>query len=130
MATAASATRIVGGIVRLDMSKNPTSFRLSDYTLDQISQLTSYLGETRPGIVRLAIDRMFREERKMNEITNHYGRTIDFDAAVNLMDDELREQIHNEMAPCSQQEFFDRYAVAHYERFGEEWEPAKPNPVW
>jgi hypothetical protein len=50
------------------------------------------------------------------------GRTIAFDAAVNLMDDEIRERLHSELAPCSNQEFMDAYVVAHAEKFdGEEF---------
>ena len=47
---------------------------------------------------------------------------IDFAAAVNLMDDEIRERLHSELAPCSDQEFLDAYVVAHAEKFdGEEF---------
>lgn len=61
-------------------------------------------------------------------VTNDYGVQIDFDAAVNLMDDDLREELHAELAPCDKQEFFDAYAKAHQERFGEEWIPNTPTP--
>lgn len=47
------------------------------------------------------------------------GRTVDInendvsqaqlDSIVMLMDDNLREQIHRELAPCSPGEFFARY---------------------
>ena len=63
-------------------------------------------------------------------VTNSHGTTIDFDAAVNLMDDELREELHDQLAPCSDQEFFDAYATAHLNKFDEEWELDKQNPVW
>ena len=66
----------------------------------------------------------------MNNVTNEYGKRIDFDASVNMMDDELREELHLELAPCSNQEFFDAYCAAHERKFGEEWELAKQNPVW
>ena len=47
---------------------------------------------------------------------------IDFDAAVNLMDDEIREDLHNKMAPCSDQEFMDAYMIAHFDKYdGEEF---------
>ena len=62
-------------------------------------------------------------------ITNSNGTQIDFDTAVNLMDGDLREQLHAELAPCSEQEFFSAYAEAHMARFGEEWEPDKKNPT-
>jgi hypothetical protein len=66
----------------------------------------------------------------MKTITNAYGKHINFEATINLMDDEIREAVHNVKAPCTAQEFFDSYAVAHLVKFGEEFEPAKKNPVW
>lgn len=51
-----------------------------------------------------------------------YNNTqIDFEAAVNLMDDEIREALHMELAPCTEQEFFDAYCKAHEEKYGEEF---------
>lgn len=61
------------------------------------------------------------------ELGNH-GIEINFDAAVNLMDDELREELHRSGIAETEQEFFDAYAEAHQHRFGETWEPAKANP--
>jgi len=49
------------------------------------------------------------------------GKPFDCDAAVNLMDDDLREELHAELAPCTDQEFFDAYVKAHLEKFGEEF---------
>jgi len=63
-------------------------------------------------------------------VTNEYGKEIDFDVAVQLMDDELREELHAALAPCTDQEFFDAYAKAFEEKFGEIWELAKANPVY
>lgn len=36
-------------------------------------------------------------------------KEIDFDAIVNYMDDESREQVNKELAPCTEQEFLTRY---------------------
>lgn len=44
-----------------------------------------------------------------------------FDAAVNMMDDEIREDLHAEIAPCSDVEFMEAYLDAHYEKYGEEF---------
>lgn len=44
-----------------------------------------------------------------------------YDAAVNLMDDELREEIHAEFAPCTDEEFLTEYCKRHAEKFGEEF---------
>lgn len=48
------------------------------------------------------------------------GHMIYYAAAVELMDDDLREQLHREMAPCTNQEFFDAYVKAHAEKFNGE----------
>lgn len=51
-----------------------------------------------------------------------YNNTqVDFEAAVNLMDDEIREALHAELAPCTEQEFFDAYCKAHEGKYGEEF---------
>lgn len=66
----------------------------------------------------------------MSNVKNEYGKELDFDTAVILMDDEIRESLHTALAPCTNQQFFDAYAKAHEEKFGEEWELAKANPQW
>jgi hypothetical protein len=71
-------------------------------------------------------------------ITNQHGTEIDFDAAVELMDNDLRESIHmgdgdptgSNDRPGSEQQFFDWYSRLHSNKFGEEFEPNKRNPVW
>lgn len=50
------------------------------------------------------------------------GRAIDFEAAVNLMDDGLREELHAEGID-DPQEFLERYAQAHEDTFGEGFAP-------
>lgn len=66
----------------------------------------------------------------MREVINKNGTKIDMDQALALMDDELREHLAWEMAPCTDQEFFTAYEEAHEEFFGGEWELSKENPVW
>lgn len=66
----------------------------------------------------------------MTIVTNEHGVEIDYDAAVNFMDDDIREELHMDIAPCTEQEFFDAYCERHLERFGEVFEPAKENPCW
>lgn len=46
------------------------------------------------------------------------GGLVDFDAAVNLMDDEIRDRLHDDMAPCGEQEFVDAYCREHQRKFG------------
>ena len=55
------------------------------------------------------------------ETVNYEGKEIDFEAAVNLMDDELREELHIQLAPCSSQEFFDKYCDKHLANYGQEF---------
>ena len=61
-------------------------------------------------------------------VKNNYGVEIEWNTAVNLMDDDLREELSVELAPCTEQEFFEAYAKAHEAKFCEEWELAKENP--
>lgn len=66
----------------------------------------------------------------MSEVTNINGAVVDYEAAVNLMDDDIREELHNSQEWQSEQEFFTAYEKAHAEKYGEEWEISKANPVW
>lgn len=54
-------------------------------------------------------------------VKDRNGKDVYWDAAVELMDDDIREQLHREMAPCTDQEFFTAYEKAHEEKFGEEF---------
>ena len=53
---------------------------------------------------------------------NLNGYEVDFDACVILMDDEIREELHMELAPCTEQEFLDAYVERHAEKFGENFQ--------
>lgn len=44
-----------------------------------------------------------------------------YDAAVVLMDDEIREDLHNKLAPCTEEEFLEAYIEAHFQKYGEEF---------
>lgn len=44
-----------------------------------------------------------------------------FDAAVALMNDEIREDLHNKLAPCTEEEFLEAYIEAHYKKYGVEF---------
>lgn len=63
-------------------------------------------------------------------VINASGVEVDFAAAVELMDDGVRERLHSELAPCSDQEFFSAYELAHADEFSEVWELSKENPVY
>ena len=59
----------------------------------------------------------------MTTVHDINGSEVDYDAAVNLMDDEIREALHAEMAPCKPQDFFVAYAKAHEDKHGEQFAP-------
>lgn len=63
-------------------------------------------------------------------VKNNYGTEIEWDAALALMDDDLREELSADLAPCTEQEFFGAYAKAHEAKFCEEWELDKENPCY
>ena len=58
------------------------------------------------------------------------GTEINYEAAVELMDDEICESLNFEIAPCTEQEFFTAYEKAHAEKYGEEWELSKEYPCY
>lgn len=66
----------------------------------------------------------------MTKVINKNGSEIDFEAAVQHMDDEIREAVHAELAPCTEQEFFTAYEAAHEKATGEEWFLSSSNPIW
>ena len=51
----------------------------------------------------------------MNTTINYNGHEFDFDAARNLMDDEICESIHGTVD--TEQEFFDEYVERNLEKF-------------
>ena len=66
----------------------------------------------------------------MKMVNNMNGVQIDFEVAVELMDDELREEVHAKLAPCTEQEFFTEYEKLHLAKYGEIWELSKFNPCY
>ena len=69
------------------------------------------------------------------KVFNPYGVEIEFNAAVNMMNDDVRDRVHAELSDildteCAEQVFFNAYCNHHMLKFGEEWELAKPNPCW
>lgn len=41
-----------------------------------------------------------------------------YDAAVELMDDEIREEVHADIAPCTDEEFLVEYMKRHKDKYG------------
>lgn len=73
------------------------------------------------------VDEWFIEETAApvfppDTVMNSRGCEVDFEAAIHTMDDEIREDLQCRDVDDSQ-EFFDAYAQAHEEKFGEEWAP-------
>ena len=64
------------------------------------------------------------------KVINMNGTEINYESAVELMDDEICESLNFEIAPCTEQEFFTAYEKAHAEKYGEEWELSKENPCY
>lgn len=46
-----------------------------------------------------------------------------YEACVMLMDDEIREKLNRELAPCTDEEFLARYMEEHEKKYGEEFPP-------
>lgn len=63
-------------------------------------------------------------------VINRSGEEIYYGAAVQHMDEDIREELHRQLAPCSEQEFFSAYEEAHEARFGAEWFLSDSNPVY
>ena len=66
----------------------------------------------------------------MTTVISAYGHEIEYQAAVNIMDDEIRERLHGQCGLETEQAFYDAYAAAHLVEFGEEWELDSVNPTW
>ena len=60
--------------------------------------------------------------KDMSKVFNCKGQEIDFEAAVALMDDDLREMLADG-APESEQWFLQIYADNHFAKFGEKFAP-------
>jgi len=123
-----------GGIVSRQKGIEMTYLTLTSHAsriIDRIDLVTERVNDFEPEL-RKAVKSYLEKDQKMKypKVINEYGKEIDFDAAVNIMDDDLREQLNNELAPCTNQKFFEAYAKAHLEKFDEEFEPNKANPAW
>ena len=56
------------------------------------------------------------------KVTDSKGNKIDFELALAFMDDDIIEALHNEICPCSEQEFYDAYVKAHRKFYNEEFD--------
>ena len=68
----------------------------------------------------------------MNYVINKNGTTIDFDAALMLMDLDIMRWIeHTALERIeSDQDYFTAYEEEYLKKYGEEWELSKVNPTY
>lgn len=68
--------------------------------------------------------------KEIKMVKNLNDAEIDYAYAVELMDDDLREELAATYAYDTEQEFFSAYEKAHAEKYGAEWELSKANPCY
>lgn len=118
-------------LVQLVSFVNENALELKDKLSNQI-----YLYDRKQHKVMLVTEAQDSRDDAADEnvdkvsVTNEYGVVIEFEKAVGFMDDVLREEIHEELAPCTEQDFFDEYAKRHEQKFGEKWVLAEENPCY
>ena len=89
---------------------------MDDWIDDLVDTLAFEYGESRElsDAIEFAIRAAEREDEEFLK--------LGMDTLVNYMDDELREQVHRELAPCTDKEFLVRYMELHREKFDEEFD--------
>lgn len=98
-------------------------YRIPKRSIESWESLSETAGREAPEYVLDLLERAVRvdlkeeKDMKVDEIieSGHYN------AAVELMDDELREAVHNDLAPCTDKEFLAEYMKRHLEKYGEEF---------
>jgi hypothetical protein len=63
-------------------------------------------------------------------VKNSYGEPLEYDTVVEYMDDDIREYLHHQLAPCSAQYFYDEYCKMHKQIHDEEFFTEEENIVW
>jgi hypothetical protein len=51
-------------------------------------------------------------------VCDQNGKSLDYDVAVHYMDDDIREDLHGKIAPCTDQYFYVQYCKAHFAKYG------------
>ena len=51
-----------------------------------------------------------------------YNDEVEWIILTLLMDDEIREKVHSEIAPCTKQEFIDRYIKEHEKKYNKKFQ--------
>ena len=60
-------------------------------------------------------------EKPLDEVLDQLN-PVNYNAAVALMDDDLREEIHADLSPCSEAAFLVEYAKRHEQKYGQPFE--------
>jgi hypothetical protein len=68
-------------------------------------------------ILRSAIVRLYGEMKEEYVMLSKFSMEV----IAHYMDDELREQVHAELAPCTDEEFLTRYIELHKAKFNEDF---------
>ena len=63
-------------------------------------------------------------------VINRAGTEIRYNVAVTFMDDDIREALHEQLSPCTDQEFFTAYEQAHEQKHGEPWFLSEEHPQY
>lgn len=88
---------------------------LSIYEHDDGNYTVNLFGDVREGLTEAEVNAML-ESLDNDEYTDKAAEIIaagNYDAAVALMDDEIRETVHAELAPCSDRDFLAEYMRRH-----------------
>ena len=64
------------------------------------------------------------------KVTNAGGYVLDFDAARNLMDEDICAEMAMDCDFDNNQDWFAEYERRHEAKYGETWELSKSNPTW
>jgi hypothetical protein len=110
--------------------KRQLNIRISEPASRKLAALTAKYG-SQTIVAELAIDRLYQKEIKMDakivvtesgiKVLDANGHAVDFDAAVNVMDEDIREALHARLAPCEPQVFMAAYEAAHLAKYGEDF---------
>jgi len=115
------------GAGRPSLPTVPYQAKLRPETIERMKQAKARHGCGNIGeLIEMALDALEREEKM--EIKTIFGNTFDWEAVVAHMDDEIREAIHATSPDVSPQDFYAIYVIAHFDKYGEEFEFDKENP--
>jgi len=61
-------------------------------------------------------------EDYLGKVVDEDGYEVNYEGAVALMDDEIREAVHFKLGSCSNQAFYNAYCEEHFKKYGEHFE--------